>query len=907
MTPSLHSNRLVKALEVRARRDSTAAACFGMLSPIADDITPLLEFVRHSFPSYPKHGIDHSLRILERIGSILSSEALTSLSTYELFCLILAVLFHDAGMVAPDSTLPNDDSIRSEHHRRSAELFTRYFPDRIAVLSNNRMTKVISFTIECHGLTWEEMQDRPEFSRFETLDGQPIRPCVLAVLMRIGDLLDLDSDRTSEICLKYCASWYASPVAKEHNERHRHVKHFFYNDKRIEVEVECPNRKQYDIWFTWLEYLRMDIERANTYLFNDSLSAFRLPVPALKCTPSKDARFELWPLRFEIDESGTLWDVISKSIYTGKHDYLRELIQNSIDACLRRIYDNPNSVVINSSPRTWSLVEYTPTVLVVINSNQQEIIVADNGVGMGKHAIQDFLFRVAGSGMKRPNNDRAFRFPSIASFGIGFISVLTRAASLRLLTRSTSTASDNTFGFCIELDANLRDAIVEKEPNCPGGTSIVLKTRESSYLEGVEDYLFSTFQYTSVEICLIDWNKLDTLAEQLRQLDQANLLKDYESATERLRDRPGDIEGLRITVNRFVNVARRLIIDKNEERRRISDWQVGEEPPDLLPYPETPIHVFNARAPESLPTTSTWCFSLDNNSQVRDCTKSASSSSAGNSLAQMILVPVEFTDEERGIEWRSLHSFLVARGDVTQTVSFVRTQEFGSRSFVMPRAVITDRDAYFDEIMDQIEGSEDNPYDLVEVMRVRQERQRDYSESEEPSADFSGPMLIADRDGIKRYVDVDFASHEPIKEAEDEDFFDSTMLVSDEADNALKWYRLGRRMAYQDGIKLPISIGDIAPIGCVVGVANFLASSRVTYNVTRNAIDESEEKLRAWRLSVGILILEKIGRAVTESFNRLSIGYSWTDLWTGKKAGSLARSSEWSQIERMVLSNNKGE
>jgi HD domain len=224
-------------LESRARKDSHAAALFGILTPIVDDVTPLLEFIRRSFPGYPKHGIDHSLRILERIGGILSKAALNSLSTNELFCLILAAVFHDAGMVAPDSDIPNDESIRATHHKRSAELFLQYFPDRLALLNNARMAQAVAFAIECHGLSWEEMQIRPEFSKYETLDGQPIRPCILALLLRIGDLLDLDSDRTSDLCLKHCASWYGTPDAVNHNDRHHHVKHFFIMIKRSRLKL----------------------------------------------------------------------------------------------------------------------------------------------------------------------------------------------------------------------------------------------------------------------------------------------------------------------------------------------------------------------------------------------------------------------------------------------------------------------------------------------------------------------------------------------------------------------------------------------------------------------------------------------------------------------------------------------
>lgn len=882
-------------LESRAGKDSHAAALFGILTPIVDDVTPLLELIRHSFPGYPKHGIDHSLRILERIGGILSKTALNSLSTNELFCLILAAVFHDAGMVAPDSEIPNDDSVRAAHHRRSAEFFLQYFSDRLPLLSNKRMAQVVAFTIECHGLTWEEMQNRPEFSKDETLDGQPTRPCVLALLLRIGDLLDLDSDRTSDLCLKHCASWYGTPEAAEHNDRHHHVRHFFYNDKRIEVEVECPTRTQYNIWFTWLEYLRVDIERANTYVFYDSLSVFRLPVPNLKCVPSKDAKFELWPLRFEIDESGALWDVISKSIYTGKHDYLRELIQNSIDACLRRMYEDPGSTLPAPAPRSWSLANYKPAILVVVSRHKDKLVVSDNGIGMDRHIIKEFLFRVAGSGMKKSSADRPFRFPSIATFGVGFISVLTRASKLRLITRKVdkTEAGDQGNGICVQLDANLRDAIVEKAFDCPAGTSVVLKARDQQYLKGMEEFLINTFRYQSAEIHFIDWNKIDSAVNSIRKYQVPVDLELYQAAERRLQEQPGDIEGILLDTVKFMDAARKGINAENGRiRTENAEHRDGVQTP-LIPEAGNPVITIRALEPETVPINSAWYFSLGDSSDIEEGRSLKTITHNVGLYAKLIMVPVQFTDHALGVEWRSLHSFLISRGILTKKVFFVRSSRIPSRMVTMPSDEFTDPD-YYDRISEQLQGSEDRPYDLVEDMEIRHERWW------HGNPESRGPrriVLVSNRHGIKRYVDVRFDevdSRARSRDADAEDFFESQFpLVNSDATEALGWYGGKRQAVYQDGIRLPIQLSDIAPVGTVAGVANLVADARLSYNVSRSAIDESEDKLRVWRSNIGMHILKKVAASVTEALDHMPVDYEWKDLWTGEKDGSLSRFGPW--------------
>lgn len=48
-----------------------------------------------------------------------------------------------------------------------------------------------------------------------------------------------------------------------------------------------------------------------------------------------------------------LWDIITKSVYTNEFDYIRELIQNAIDATLLKIYLDDKENIEYQSPRSW--------------------------------------------------------------------------------------------------------------------------------------------------------------------------------------------------------------------------------------------------------------------------------------------------------------------------------------------------------------------------------------------------------------------------------------------------------------------------------------------------------------------------------------------------------------------------
>lgn len=251
------------------------------------------------------------------------------------------------------------------------------------------------------------------------------------------------------------------------------------------------------------------------------------------------------------------------------------------------------------------------------------------------------------------------------------------------------------------------------------------------------------------------------------------------------------------------------------------------------------------------------------------------------------------------MEWRSLHSFLVSRGVLTRQMSFVSSSRFTSRTFTQPSEELTDPDSDYDEMPEQLDDIEGYPYDLMEDMRVRHER---WWHGEPEFRGYGGILLVSDRHGIKRYLDVNFDEVNAgarLRDIDVEDFFESEFpSVNIDATEALHWYRRKRQAVYQDGIRLPIELCDIAPVGTVAGVANLVADARLSYNVSRSAIDESEDKLRVWRSNVGMHVLRKVAASVTQALDQLSVDYEWEDLWTGEKDGSLSRFGPWMKLNQ---------
>jgi hypothetical protein len=614
---SLDQLALYAELKRRTASSPLATTLAGLLHPIVGDAREFLEFVRQSCPSFTRHNVQHSLTIAYRIGRILSPDAIHALSSAEIFGFLLAALFHDAGMATFDGARAGQ--ARADHPRRSGVLLSSYLSDRIGVLSEytQRLAACTAFVMECHGLTWDAMTARREFNVPNSVLDEPFRCSLLAVLLRVGDLLDLDSDRSCDALRRHGAIFFKDPISRTHHDRHKRVTEFAYDDRKLHIHVEPRTREEHQIWHEWLDYLKQDILHANTYLFIDSLSAFRLPVPSLEVVPAAGAGYDLWPLRFELDESGRLWDVISQSIYTGHFDFVRELVQNAIDAVLAVVFSDANSHVPTPSPRTWSLATYQPAITVRYSETHGILRISDNGIGMTREDLSRFLFRVAQTGFDTAVAPRAFRFPSIATFGIGFISVLVRAARVQITSRRRlNSGSHDDDARRVILTAGSREALVERVDDAEFGTTVEVLLRERYLRSDLVDWLQSQFRYPSAPITYIDLDDIDDFGNAAGANHTATPRKRVRKANV-LRKPRAEAPTFSIPVARLPNLPEQPLIASLGPRVRF--LRSGPARRHKTPY--------------------------------------------------VMWIPVSVDDFELGIEWRSVHSFVALGGKIRRSVT----------------------------------------------------------------------------------------------------------------------------------------------------------------------------------------------------------------------------------------------
>lgn len=466
-----------------------------------------LTTVGHAFPHYSLHDATHSETILERIAAMLGAVGLARLSATDLWLLLETAYLHDSGMIVLDAVKRNDLSsaefeahlrattdgpdpdlairaarlqdrqlpkdlvsileghldlllvyaefVRKRHPRRAQEIaeapfeYTRVDSPRTALLPN-RLWYMIGQICRAHGENRDFIFRVLPFEE-SGVAGELCHPRFVACLLRLGDLLDLDSGR---FCPTLNATISQLPSRSEaHRGKHAGIRRLLVCPTRIEVSGVYTDLDAYleaEQWFTWLrEELSAQLIRWDEIGPPNSI--------ALPSVGSIEARLEgqitldaAARPRFEVDREKMIELVQGANIYDGPEDAVREIIQNAIDATLLRFsYDAQSS----GSQRPADLDDLRaqlrkyPVDVSLVKAAEQPadrekvewtLTIRDRGIGL---RIDDARFMLRLGSSKRNPYRRALKswLPDWArpsgTFGIGFHSLFMYCHEVRVLSR----------------------------------------------------------------------------------------------------------------------------------------------------------------------------------------------------------------------------------------------------------------------------------------------------------------------------------------------------------------------------------------------------------------------------------------------------------------------------------------
>lgn len=470
-------------------------------------IPSALNAVANLFPHYSLHDESHSETIINNIVRVIGYENIKKLSAIDLWLILEASYSHDLGMVVSSEELIKalnsnefidffkdlkEDSknglhefadqfeiennkikykhnelnlgfhdgikfilaefFRRSHSERSKEIILN--PSRELSLSTprgiipNRIFKILADICSCHTKNFEDVMKLP-FCEVG-IDVEDAHPRFIACLLRIGDLLDLDNNRFSEVMLRTLSKIPIDTL--NHKAKHLSIESFRADNEKIEVFAKCKDYDVANITQHWFNYLDSEISR-QMINWNDIVPfkdfGYLPTIGALKVElVDYDYLDGKKKPKFSVDTDKALSLLQGAGLYEHAYQSFRELLQNAVDSTLIRIWlehkDNYEFKTPQDSTFLDFLEQYPINILVIekeIIGEEKlwEISIKDSGIGISTEDLK-YLMNTGSSSKNRKKTNITDQMPEwlrpSGIFGIGFQSIFMLTDEVIIETKS---------------------------------------------------------------------------------------------------------------------------------------------------------------------------------------------------------------------------------------------------------------------------------------------------------------------------------------------------------------------------------------------------------------------------------------------------------------------------------------
>ncbi len=529
---------------------------YGKVLELRDAVQGWLSYIPQTFPHYTRHTVNHSDEIVIQLSKLLFKDddplqPSIQLSPAEVYILIAAAYLHDAGMVTADKEkleiiTSNPDwknwvsgegggakrwreiedlrrgagefdettrhfvadlqarfliaeFIRRSHHLRAADVIKQYqnHLGRFA-FGDIAMQRTIADICIAHGLRHYELEDKEKFPEKRDIQGCSVNVRLLAILLRLGDLLDMSYDRACPMLMNAASPLPADSYA--HWEQYQRIIHRSTSPTRIEVTAECEKQEEHRVLQDWCQWIVDEVREAKILMSRAEFhKEWQPPVATLDVTgativirPAPDAKYIPSKWTFELDHEA-IFQRLVRDVYDDPMVFIRELIQNALDANRSQMYadlikegiETPEyPTQVEEERRRRYPVKISLAVRKIKNKYSEEdedrqvLIIDDAGIGMDRDIIKKCFLQVGRSYYTTDEFRRNFRFIPTSRFGIGFLSVFAVSDNVIVDTFKPSSLHPNE-PIRLILTGPRNYLLTERSDRHTGGTRIEVELRES--------------------------------------------------------------------------------------------------------------------------------------------------------------------------------------------------------------------------------------------------------------------------------------------------------------------------------------------------------------------------------------------------------------------------------------------
>ena len=546
--------QFINYVEIQAEKAENLSFCRGIkLLHIRDKVEAMLGMIGRGgiFEEYTVHSVAHIDEMLKIVEWLIPERTKKSMTHAEWLMLVLAIYFHDLGMVVTrdeyahreetafrdyrekiqreteqseygdylkkqDDTFLYQEFVRENHALRIRQWIEGKNTSELGEAGNvrdeidhmlknlDKMFKVdLAMICESH-----HKDDIEDFSKYKikkmygNTDNEKVNLNYIAIILRIADLLHITRDRTPSIARRLIN--VSNPISVVEWEKQMAVRAVGYKEQRNEEGIVDETRQKDTIEIT-AYFDGADTAEAffglSSYLQYTQKELTKSSDIVEKAQKKEGATEYEFPWR-EIDESQI--DVIGfekkKLQFTIAQENILQLLvghtlYNDSSVVVRELVQNGIDAVRlqNEYAKIEGRTYKEGQVLVEWDSQKRELSFWDNGTGMSIQDVENYLLKVGASKYKDDSVKKQFPdFSSISHFGIGILTCFMIANDIDIVTNSVEQEDANSISLRkVNGSYLLRKLEKDKLDDCikQHGTMVKLYVRNDVDMSAVENDL----------------------------------------------------------------------------------------------------------------------------------------------------------------------------------------------------------------------------------------------------------------------------------------------------------------------------------------------------------------------------------------------------------------------------------
>ncbi len=610
--------------------------------------TKALKNVLLNYPHYSMHDANHSETIITKIEMLLG-DRVSELSPTDMWLILNAAYSHDLGMLLDyekvkeewakpefrkhlaklsesyDNDLSeaakavlnikdyaNENEFPVEMWHYVSQINASYFRDRHASMSKSyicdcesitsldlghngmikpRLINLLGSICELHSRESDDVLLLPyETDGFGT---DHAHPRFVAMLLRIGDLLDIDNGRFNIVSEAVAGSMPESSIS--HRVKHESTTHLLVTPSEIQFCSDCPDQKSYLLTRDFITWLEKEIDFMTKHWviivpedFSGHAPRFDKKELLIRGGPDVNGTAGL---KFEITQKKAFEIIEGSNIYEDKFVFIREVIQNAIDASKIQLWRDLQSGTYNAWINVNDLSNLQPydlpkevyenyaisVRLFTSESGEIEISVTDRGTGITDESFKE----MCNVGVSNSTSSLADEIESMpcwlrptAGFGVGLQSIFLMTDHFKI---ETCTGSDSYEATVYSMFRGGYLNLISVPNSMQRGTTIKITVRlpenfSYSAFGMTNKYISDRFDYFDSENRIGEMKILDTILDNCKSPMFPVVIK-LSGSDDPIHINPADIVSIdKSESKKYYSVDNRYYICQSEDLNTMKIW-----------------------------------------------------------------------------------------------------------------------------------------------------------------------------------------------------------------------------------------------------------------------------------------------------------------------------------------------